>query len=112
MTRKAEVGEFEHLVMLATLRLGKDAYAPNIARRLEERAGREMSRGTLYAALERLEAKGFVEWHIEASSSKRSGSRRRLFKVSESGIKALAETRGVLQSMWEGVEHLLERESA
>jgi len=112
MVRKAEIGEFEHLVMLATLRLGENAYAPNIARRLEERAGREMSRGTLYAALERLENKGFVQWHIEASSSDRSGSRRRLFKVSDAGIEALAETRGVLQSMWEGVEHLLERGSA
>jgi DNA-binding PadR family transcriptional regulator len=112
MTRKAEIGEFEHLVMLAALRLGDEAYAPNIARRLEERAGREMSRGTLYAALERLESKGFVEWHIAAASSERSGDRRRLFEVTASGVRALSEQRLMLVSMWEGVEHLLEKEGA
>jgi DNA-binding PadR family transcriptional regulator len=111
MSRKAEIGEFEHLVMLATLRLGEEAYAPAIAQRLEQRAGREMSRGTLYAALERLETKGFLEWRIAASTSKRSGSRRRRFKVTAAGITALSEARGVLLSMWDGVEHLLEQES-
>ena len=112
MTRKAEIGEFEHLVMLAALRLGSEAYAPNIARHLEERAGREMSRGTLYAALERLEAKGFIEWHVEASTSKRSGDRRRLFALTAAGVRALSDQRQVLQDLWEGVEHLLDRAGA
>lgn len=112
MTRKAEIGEFEHLVMLAALRLGVEAYAPNIARRLEERAGREMSRGTLYAALERLEARGFLEWRVEASTSKRSGDRRRLFAVTAAGVRALSDQRQVLLGLWEGVERLLDREGA
>ena len=56
MARKAELGEFEQLVLLAALGLREKAYAPSIARVLEERAEREMSRGTLYAALDRLEA--------------------------------------------------------
>ena len=112
MTRKAEIGEFEHLVMLAALRLGDEAYAPNISRHLEERAGRDMSRGTLYAALERLEAKGLIEWHVEASTSKRSGDRRRLFALTAAGVRALSDQRQVLQVLWEGVEHLLNREGA
>ena len=98
--------------MLAALRLGSEAYAPNIARHLEERAGREMSRGTLYAALERLEAKGFIEWHVEASTSKRSGDRRRLFTLTAAGVRALSDQRPVLQDLWEGVEHLLDRAGA
>ncbi len=112
MTRKAEIGEFEHLVMLAALRLGDEAYAPNIARRLEERAGREMSRGTLYAALERLDTKGFLEWHVAASSSQRSGDRRRLFKVTAAGVRTLSEQRLMLLDLWDGVEHLLQKDGA
>ncbi len=107
MARKAELGEFEQLVLLAVLRLGEKAYAPGIGQLLEERADREMSRGTLYAALERLEGKGFLEWRIEASTSKRSGSRRRLFQVTPAGVQALTTARAVLMGLWDGVEHLL-----
>ncbi len=58
MARTAKLGEFEHLVLLAALRLRDQAYAPEIARVLEQHAKREQSRGTLYAALERLETRG------------------------------------------------------
>ena len=112
MARKAELGEFEQLVLLAVLRLGEGAYAPGIGQLLEERAGREMSRGTLYAALERLEGKGFLEWSIEASTSKRSGNRRRRFRVTPAGVQALSAVRSVLLGLWEGVEHLLGEEGA
>lgn len=107
MARKAELAEFEQLVLLAALRLDDDAYAPEIAAVLEQRAGREMSRGTLYAALDRLEAKGFLEWRIQASTSKRSGSRRRLFQVTGAGMGALATARSILMNLWDGIEHKL-----
>jgi len=112
LTRKAELGEFEQLVLLVALRLGSEAYAPNIARLLEERAGREMSRGTLYAALERLEGKGHLEWQVEASSSNRLGTQRRLFKVTPAGVQALSAARKVLLDLWDGIEHHLTEEGA
>ncbi len=112
MARKAEIGEFEQIVLLAALRLGKDAYAPGIARVLEERARREVARGTLYAALERLEERGFIEWRIEAATSRRSGSRRRMFQVTPEGIRALSASRSVLVGLWDGVEHLLKEDEA
>ena len=107
MARKAALGEFEHLVLLAALRLRDEAYAPQIARVLEEHAQREMSRGTLYAALERLETRGLVEWHAEAGTSERGGRRRRRFRVTEAGAAAAADARRVLIGMWSGIEDLL-----
>lgn len=112
MARKAEIGEFEQLVLLAALRLGEDAYAPDIARVLEERAGREMSRGTLYAALDRLEGRGFVTWKVEGPTADRAGGRRRRFSVTPAGRDALAASRRVLLSLWDGMEHLLPEEGA
>jgi PadR family transcriptional regulator PadR len=112
MARKAEIGEFEQLVLLAALRLGDDAFAPDIARVLEERAGREMSRGTLYAALDRLEGRGFVTWAVEGPTSDRAGGRRRRFSVTPSGRDALAASRRVLLALWDGMEHLLPEEGA
>ena len=107
MARKAKLGEFEHLVLLAALRLRDQAYAPQIAEILEEQAGREMSRGTLYAALERLETRGLVEWHVEKGSSERGGSRRRRLSVTEVGRVAAADQRKVLLGLWNGIEDLL-----
>ncbi len=107
MARKATLGEFEHLVLLAALRLREEVYAPEIARILEEHANREMSRGTLYAALERLEKRGLIGWHAEATTSERGGSRRRRFSVTEAGTTAVAEQRQVLLGMWSGIEDLI-----
>jgi PadR family transcriptional regulator PadR len=50
----AYLGEFEHLLLLAILRLGAGAYGLPIARELETRAGRRVSRGALYTSLDRL----------------------------------------------------------
>jgi len=78
-----------------------------MARVLEERAGREMSRGTLYAALDRLEKRGLLTWQSEDSTADRSGSRRRRFEVTPAGRKSLSTSRRVLIDMWDGVEDAL-----
>ena len=111
MARKATLGEFEHLVLLAALRLRDQAYAPEIAKVLEEHAGREMSRGTLYAALERLEHRGLLAWHTEEGTGQREGKRRRRFSVTEAGAEAVAEARRVFIGLWSGIEDLIPGES-
>jgi len=107
LARKAALGEFEHLVLLAALRLRDQAYAPQIARVLEEHAKREMSRGTLYAALERLGKRGLLQWQTTASTDERGGNRRRRFLLTEVGLAAVAAQRDVLLGMWRGIEDLL-----
>ena len=107
MGRSVGLGAFEQMVLLAALRLGDEAYAPRMAAELEARAGKDVSRGTLYAALDRLTNKGFVEWQIEASTSNRAGRRARRFTVTAAGVRALSETRASLIGLWDGVEHLL-----
>ena len=53
------MGEFlsqhEFLVMLAVLRLGREAYGVPIGAEIAERTGREMLLGSVYAALDTLE---------------------------------------------------------
>lgn len=107
MARKAEIGEFEQLVLLAALGLGPQAYAPDIATVLEEDAEREVSRGTLYAALDRLEARGMLRWELDEPTAERGGAARRRFEVTESGREALSRSRDVLMRLWAGVEDLL-----
>jgi PadR family transcriptional regulator PadR len=103
----AYLGEFEQLLLLAVLRLGTSAFAPDIARELEERAGRSVSRGHLYTSLDRLEDKGLVRWKVASGTTVRDGLPRRAYAVTPAGIDALRASRDVLQRMWRGLEGLL-----
>ncbi len=109
MPAKPYLGEFEQLLLLAILQLRENAYAPNISRILEEKAGRGVSRGALYATLDRLERKRFVEWKIEAATSRRRGNRRRLFTVTSRGVEAAAVSREALLKLWKGLGNMLTR---
>ena len=42
MVRAEALGEFEHLVLLAIVRLATDAYGSTIRREIEERTGRRL----------------------------------------------------------------------
>jgi PadR family transcriptional regulator PadR len=52
------LGEFEHLVLLALVRLQDRAYGVTVRQEIERRTNREVSIGAVYATLDRLETKG------------------------------------------------------
>ena len=101
------LGEFEQLLLLTVLRLGSDAYGADIARDLDTRADRSVSRGALYTSLDRLEHKGLVRWKSAPGTPARNGLPRRVYSVTPTGVAALRESRATLQRMWRGLEHLL-----
>jgi len=110
MGRDGYLGEFEQLVLLATLRLSEDAHGPAIAGELEGRAGRRVSRGALYATLDRLEGKGFLTWSVDAPTPERSGQPKRRFEVTAEGLAALRASRQAVRNLEEGIEGLLAEE--
>ena len=112
MGRKGFIGEFEQVVLLAAIQLKGEGHAPEISRKLEEEAGRPVSRGALYSTLDRLERKGLLEWRIEASSGAGDSQPRRRFSVTEAGIAALRASREMLLTLWEGLDEVLEGPSS
>jgi DNA-binding PadR family transcriptional regulator len=96
------------MVLLATLQLKEGAFALSIIRELESRAGRSVSRGTLYKTLERLEAKGYLTWTPEAGAPERGGHPRRRFTVTARGASALRESREAFRRLWEGLDGVVE----
>lgn len=98
------LGEFEQMVLLAVLRLGDEAWALAVLGELEDRAGRTVSRGTLYKTLERLEAKGMLAWTAEEGSPERGGHPRRRFAVTPRGLQALRDARATMERLWEGLD--------
>jgi DNA-binding PadR family transcriptional regulator len=100
------LGEFEQMVLLAILQLEDAAFAVSILEELDARAGRAVSRGTLYKTLERMEAKGLLQWSPEDGPPERGGHPRRRFSVTPRGVKALAEAREAFLKLWEGLESI------
>jgi DNA-binding PadR family transcriptional regulator len=108
-TTTSPLGEFEQLVLLATLQLGEAARARDIRERLEGAAGRSVSRGALYATLDRLVAKGLLDWELEPSAPARGGLASRRFLVTAEGLEALRRSYRALVTLARGLERLLGR---
>jgi PadR family transcriptional regulator PadR len=111
MRTPSPLGELEQLILLATLRLGADAYGFSVARVLELQAGRRLSRGALYTSLERLELKGLLRWRLEPGGPERGGLPRRIYAVTPRGVAALRSSQQILQRMWSGLEDVLKEPS-
>ncbi len=107
MSPNAFLGEFEQMVLLAVLQRGEDAFALEVRQVLEDRAGRTVSRGAFYTTLDRLERKGLVTWTEEEAGPRRTGPLRR-FRVTPDGIKALQASRRALETLWQGLDVLVE----
>jgi PadR family transcriptional regulator PadR len=104
MTKRKFLGEFEQVVLLAVAQMDGEGYGTALRREIEDRSGRNVSIGAIYATLERLETKGFVSSREGESTAERGGRSRRHFELSTVGRDALRRSREMLDSMWDGVD--------
>jgi DNA-binding PadR family transcriptional regulator len=106
MARGGYLGEFELMVMLAVLRLDNDAYGVTISREIEKNTQREVSIGSVYAALERLGEKGLVTSSLGDPTAERGGRAKRYFRITDNGLKEVRQTQRALIRLWKGVPQL------
>ncbi len=102
------LGELEQLVLLAVLQVGKDAYGVPVHDAIQTRAGRDLTLGTIYKTLSRLEEKGLVQSHVGAPTAARGGRRTRVYVVTAAGRRSLAATFRTLRRMATGLDVGLE----
>jgi DNA-binding PadR family transcriptional regulator len=105
---KEILGEFEHQVLLAILRLGGEAYSVAIVVELEERTGREVAQAAVFIVLRRLEEKGLLTSRMDDHATHDTGRVRRYFKPTPEALRRLKESRRTLARLWEGLETTLE----
>lgn len=98
------MGEFEELVLLAVYALDKSAYAVSVQQRIEQVAQRKASMGAVYAALDRLEQKGFAESWLGKPTPQRGGRPKRFYRITGAGQAALQEMRLARERMWDGLD--------
>lgn len=104
MSKRDYLGEFEHIVILALLRLADRAYGVTVRQEIEARTRREVSIGAVYATLDRLEAKGYVKSLVGEPTPERGGRSKRFFHVTAKGISAVNRTHRAVQSLTEGLD--------
>ena len=108
MTELSNLGEFEHVVLLAVLRLGDDAYAVAVRDEIAACTGRRASPGSVYVTLDRLETKGYLKSRFGDPTAIRGGRAKRYYVLRPRAVTALQESRRALLQMWRGVDGLLE----
>jgi DNA-binding PadR family transcriptional regulator len=105
--RSAPLGEFELLVLLATLTLGDGAYPVAIARDIESRTGRKASRMSVLITLQRLEDKDLVRSRYGDATPERGGRPKRFFKANARGVQAVRDALERIRTMTSGLDGVL-----
>jgi DNA-binding PadR family transcriptional regulator len=108
MNKTTYLGEFEHMVLLAILRLGDKAYGMSIRDELDARTGREVTRSTIYITLERLVKKSYLSSRMGDPSPERGGRAKRYYGLTPAGRAALRTSGQALLNLWAGHTSLLE----
>lgn len=104
MTRPTEyLAEFELYVMLAVARPGAEVYGAAVRREIEERSGRPVSIGAVYATLGRLEDRGLLDHEVSEPLPVRGGRARKLYHLTDAGRSALRTSTSMLTRMMDGV---------
>jgi PadR family transcriptional regulator PadR len=100
------LGEFEHIIVLALMRLKDRAYGVTVRQEIELRTDREVSIGAVYATLDRLERKGYVMSHRGDPTPERGGRSKRFFRVTANGVAAVNRMHRAVESMTEGLSFI------
>jgi PadR family transcriptional regulator PadR len=98
------LGEFEELTLLAVCALKGDVYGVPVQQFVEKSTGRNVTMGAVYAALARLEDKGYVRSVMGEAAQVRGGKAKRLYEASAQGRKVLKELRRVREQIWVEIE--------
>ena len=98
--KKYQLGEFEEIVLLTVGVLYGEAYGVAIKEEIQKRQDRKVSVGALQSALRRMEGKGFLDSEFGESTKIRGGKRKRYFKITALGKKALDHSMQSRVELW------------
>lgn len=99
--KRISLGEFEEIVLLITASLEDDAYGVTITMEIEKQTGRSPGFNTVHTTLQRLEEKGLLTSEMGGETTERGGRRKRYFKITKLGARALRENKQLREKLWE-----------
>jgi PadR family transcriptional regulator, regulatory protein PadR len=100
---RMDVSTLEQHVMFAVIGLNPNAYGVSIADYIERRAGYEPSVGSVYAAIERLQEKGYLKTRQGEPTAERGGRRKLYVTITAPGEAALKQSLQQISSLRRGL---------
>lgn len=97
---KHYLGELEELVLLTVAVLGREAYGVSIQKEIESRSDRRITIGGLHSTITRLEEKGLLKSWTGGATAERGGRSKRYYEITSPGRRAVAETKGLRDALW------------
>ncbi|HEX6323573.1 MAG TPA: PadR family transcriptional regulator [Vicinamibacterales bacterium] len=97
------LGEFEEFTLLAVRALGDQTYAVPVQQYVEKATGRPVSMGSVYAALARLEEKGFLRSAMSEAVAQRGGKAKRVYTVTPGGLRTARDLHLARERMWKAI---------
>ena len=104
--KNKNIGEFEELVLLAVCILEGQAYGISVKNEVEKHSGRSILLGAVHITLYRLQDKGLLRSHMGGITKKRGDRRKRLFNITQAGMRQLKSAQDVRQKMWQLIPQL------
>lgn len=94
------LGEFEELVLLTVGILHDNAYGLAVVDELERQTGRSVMISAVHKVLVRLESKGYVKSKMGGATGERGGREKRLYTLTQAGVKVLNHSRETRNAMY------------
>lgn len=104
--KEYQLGEFEEIVLLTVAILFDEAYGVSIRHDIENRLNRKVSVSALQTALRRMEKKGYLESSFGEATAIRGGKRKRFFRVTPYGKRALDHAKDARIKLWEAIPNI------
>jgi PadR family transcriptional regulator PadR len=96
----------EELILLSVWQLKSDAYCIPLRKQISEITGENWSLGSIYMPLDRLVKKGYLKSYLSESTPERGGRHKRIYELTDEGMKALLRVREVQANMWRDIPEL------
>jgi DNA-binding PadR family transcriptional regulator len=93
-------------VLLAVCILNGEGYGISVKQEVERHTGRSILLGAIHITLYRLQDKGLLKSTMGGNTEKRGDRRKRLFKITDIGLRQLRASQEVRQEMWKLIPQL------
>ena len=90
----------EEQILLAIGYLREEAYLVALRKHLSRIVGRELSIGAIHIPLRRIEKQGLITASFGESTAVRGGRRKKIYRLTSSGLAALEESKKVSDRLW------------
>lgn len=101
-----QLGYLEETVLLLVMIMDEEAYGFTVSQEYEKQTGKSISISAVHTVLSRMEKKGYIESQMGGATEDRGGRKKRIFKITNLGVRVIQEIKQQRQKLWNQVPNL------